>query len=78
MYNVALKPNKLFYSRFQHFTKMCTQQQIPISLTLKLNIDVKLKKKCNGEITKEELTDAINKLKLNKRTGSDGLSVEFY
>ena len=26
----------------------------------------------------EELTDASNKLKLNKSPGTDGLSVEFY
>ena len=35
-------------------------------------------KKCEGEITIEECTNAIFKMKLNKAPGLDGLSVEFY
>ena len=35
-------------------------------------------KKCEGEITIEECTNAICKMKLNKAPGLDGLSVEFY
>ena len=34
--------------------------------------------KCEGEITVEECTNAIFKMKLNKAPGLDGLSVEFY
>jgi len=34
--------------------------------------------KCEGEITIEECTNAIFKMKLNKAPGLDGLSVEFY
>jgi len=34
--------------------------------------------KCEGEITLEECTNAIFKMKLNKAPGLDGLSVEFY
>jgi len=34
--------------------------------------------KCEGEITIEEYTNAILKMKLNKAPGLDGLSVEFY
>jgi hypothetical protein len=34
--------------------------------------------KCEGEITMEECTNAIFKMKLNKAPGLDGLSVEFY
>ena len=34
--------------------------------------------KCEGEITIEERTYAIFKMKLNKAPGLDGLSVEFY
>jgi hypothetical protein len=34
--------------------------------------------KCEGEITIEECTNAIFKMKLNKVPGLDGLSVEFY
>jgi hypothetical protein len=33
--------------------------------------------KCEGEITIEEYTNAISKMKLNKAPGLDGLSVEF-
>ena len=33
--------------------------------------------KCEGEITIEECTNAISKMKLNKAPGLDGLSVEF-
>jgi hypothetical protein len=34
--------------------------------------------KCEGEITIEECTNVIFKMKLNKAPGLDGLSVEFY
>ena len=33
---------------------------------------------CEGEITVDECTDAIFKMKLNKAPGLDGLNVEFY
>jgi hypothetical protein len=34
--------------------------------------------KCEGEITIEECTNAIFKMKLNKAPGPDGVSIEFY
>jgi hypothetical protein len=33
---------------------------------------------CDGEITVTECSDAVNEMKLNKSSGLDGLSVEFY
>ena len=37
-----------------------------------------LQKSCDGKIVLDELTESINKRKLNKSHGKDGLTVEFY
>jgi hypothetical protein len=33
---------------------------------------------CDGQLSMEECTEAISKMKLNKSPGIDGLTVEFY
>jgi hypothetical protein len=51
----------------------------PIFVSLVLNkLSNNESEKCEGEITIEECTNAIFKMKLNKAPGLDGLSVEFY
>lgn len=45
---------------------------------LERNINVEEFKICDGKLTIEECTSAINMMKLNKSPGLDGLTVEFY
>jgi len=44
----------------------------------RINLSNNENEKCEGEITLEECTNAIFKMKLNKAPGLDGLNVEFY
>ena len=45
---------------------------------LETNINTEEFKICDGKLTIEECTSAINMMKLNKCPGLDGLTVEFY
>jgi hypothetical protein len=49
-----------------------------LETNLERHINAEDFKICDGKLTIEECTSAINMMKLNKSPGLDGLTVEFY
>ena len=49
-----------------------------LETNLERHINAEDFKICDGKLTIEECTSAINMMKLNKTPGLDGLTVEFY
>ena len=64
------------------YTSNCTHNEHFQRYIDNINVEKKLEAdqadKCEGKITLEEATLALNEMKLNKSPGLDGLTVEFY
>lgn len=72
--------NKEYYEKLYTTTKPDKDllENYIFETNLERNINVEELKICDGKLTIEECTSAINMMKLNKSPGLDGLTVEFY
>jgi hypothetical protein len=69
-----------------HYEKLYTTKYPDENLTSNYIFDTKLENRlqdqdqsiCDGKVTEEECSNAINNMKSNKAPGLDGLTVEFY
>ena len=69
-----------FYTSLYSSRKLSPEQLNKYLNETKLNnvLSDDAKAACEGKVTLEECTDAVNKLKMNKSPGIDGLTAEFY
>lgn len=73
-----LAESRRFYEQLYTSDPVDTEQQESFLNQLDRKLDDKTRATCEGPVTQDELTAALNKMHLSKSPGPDGLPVEFY